>query len=194
MLNYYEDEGTGWHLVFVFDRVPVAPPQMREHAKGHGMGGSPRSRRPLVTYLVDAHSAEVLFYFSDTPLLAAPLPVPVKGSGVGEDGGTVELWGEDVAGRFLLSDPLRDIKTYDLALGDLDSAVLADPYACDKAHLGDGCRGLISAHANATKVYDFINGVLLRRGINGLGMDLVNVVNVTYAADEPPPAWHNAVW
>lgn len=194
VLNYFEDEQTGWHLVFVFDKVPVAPPQMREHAEGHGMGRSPRTRRPRVTYLVDAHSAEVVFYFSDNPLLAVPLPVPVKGSGVGEDGGTVELWGEDVAGRFQLSDPLRDIKTYDLAFGDIDSAVLTDPFAADGAQLGDSYRGLISAHTNATKVYDFINGVLLRRGIDGLGMDLVNVVNVTYAADEPPPTWHNAVW
>jgi bacillolysin len=194
VLNFYEDEETGWHLVFVFDRVPVAPKEMREHAKGHGLGSSPRSRNPLVTYLVDAHSGKVVFHFSDSPLLAAPLPVPTTVTGIGEDGGAVEIWGELVEDRFRLSDPLRDIKTYDLAFGDIDGAVLTDPYASDDAQLGDDCRGLTSAHANATKVFDFINGVLLRDGIDGLGMELINVVNVTSAADEAPPAWHNAVW
>ena len=195
-LNFYEDDASTWHLVYVFERVPVAPEQLREHAKGHGMGASPRLRRPRVSYLVDAHSAEVVFYFSGTPLFAAqlPLPVPTKGSGIGEGGGTVEFWGAQVDDRFQLCDPLRDIKTYDLALGDIDQAELSIPFASTKAHLGDGCRGVVSAHANATRVYDFIKGVLLRDGIDDLGMDLINVVNVTYPADEHPPSWHNAVW
>ncbi len=189
-LHFYEDDADDWHLVYLFAKVPAAPPQMLEHSKGHGLGGSPRSLAPLVDYLVDAHSAEVVLHFSATPLLT----VPTKGSGVGEDGATVEFWGQQLDGRFVLSDPLREIKTYDLEGGDLDSAVLRDPFGARVAHLGDGARAVVSAHANATRVYDFVKGVLLRDGIDDLGMELINVVNCTYSASEAPPSWHNAVW
>jgi bacillolysin/neutral peptidase B len=52
----------------------------------------------------------------------------------------------------------------------------------------------VSAHVNATRVYNFYKGVLIRDGIDDKGMDLVSVVNCTYSLHEPPPQWHNAVW
>jgi bacillolysin len=192
-LNFFQDDAEIWHLVWLFERVPAAPPQIRDHARGHGLGGSPRTRRPLIDYLVDAHEGDVVYYFSATPLLDA-LPVPVRGSGTTEDGSDEPVWGRMVGGEFELSDPQREIETHDLAGGDIDSAMLAHPFRAASSNLGGGCRGLASAHVNATKVYDFYRVVLQRDSIDNAGMNLVNVVNVTSAADEPPPTWHNAVW
>jgi bacillolysin len=96
--------------------------------------------------------------------------------------------------EFELKDPSRDIRTHDLAGGDIDTAILGDPYRAGGSSLGLSCRAIVSAHANSTKVYDFFNSVLLRDGIDGAGMELVNVVNCTSPADEPPPSWGNAVW
>jgi bacillolysin len=77
-LNFFEDQQGAWHLVWLFENVPAAPPDFLEETRGHGLGGSPRTRNPLVDYLIDAHSAEVVFHFSATPLFAVPpLPVPV---------------------------------------------------------------------------------------------------------------------
>jgi Zn-dependent metalloprotease len=196
-LNFYGDGSGAWHLVWLFERLPVAPRQLLEHAHGHGLGGSPRLRRPLVDYLVDAHTGDVVEYFSATPLLAAqggPLPVPVRGTGTSEDGAAEAVWGRMAGARFEFSDPQRDIRTHDLDGGDIDGAVLADPFRSDSSDLGDACKGVVSAHVNSTKVYDFYRGVLQRDGIDDAGMDLINVVNVTSAADEPQPLWHNAVW
>ncbi|MDX6716844.1 MAG: bacillolysin [Baekduia sp.] len=194
-LNFFRDgDGDGlWHLVYLFEKVPVAPPALVEEAKGHGLGRSPRSLHPLVTYLVDAHDGKVVLHFASTPLLAA-LPVPVKGSGCGEDGNTVDLWGQANGTGFELRDPLRYVTTYDLNLADIDGARLSGPFTAPSPNLGTSRPDIVSAHHNATVVFDFINGVLLRDGIDGKRMALENVVNCTYAADEAPPVWHNAVW
>jgi bacillolysin len=192
-LNFFEDEKSAWHLVWLFEDVPAAEPGFLEGVRGHGMGGSPRTRNPLFDYLVDAHSAKVVFYFSANPLLG-PLPVPVYGTGVSEDGQTETLWGRVAGTEFELNDPSRDIRTHDLGGGDVDHAALGDPYRAASSDLGMNCKGIVSAHANSTKVYDFFNSVLLRDGIDDAGMELINVVNCTSPDDETPPAWHNAQW
>jgi bacillolysin len=193
-LNFFRDSDGLWHLVYLFEKVPAVPPDLVEEAKGHGLGLSPRSLHPLVTYLVDAHSTDIVLFFSSTPLMTA-LPVPVKGSGCGEDGQTSDLWGQMDGTGFQLRDPLRYVTTYDLQFADIDGAQLNDPFTAPSAQLGTGCPGIVSAHVNATKVFDFINGVLLRDGIDGKRMALENVVNCTYAASqEVAPTWHNAVW
>jgi bacillolysin len=113
---------------------------------------------------------------------------------VSEDGVTETVWGQMAGTEFELSDPSRDIRTYDLAGGDIDNASLGEPYRASNSALGASCKAIVSAHATSTKVYDFFNSVLLRDGIDDAGMELINVVNCTSPADEPPPAWHNAVW
>jgi bacillolysin/neutral peptidase B len=94
-----------------------------------------------------------------------------------------------------MTDPRRSIRTYDMAGKDLSR----DPVPMvairnTSSNWKAMNKAAVSAHVNATKVYNFYKSVLLRDGIDGKGMDLVSIVNVTYADDQPAPEWHNAVW
>jgi bacillolysin len=190
-LNFFHDpDGGEWHLVYHFMKVPAAPAELTEGSLGHGLGASPRTRKPLVDYLVDAHDGAVVYYYSSTPLL----DIPVELSGTDEGDAKVKFWGRKQKNAYELRDPLRDIATYDLKLADIDGAMLSDPVVSRQAALGQELRGIVSAHVNATKVFNFYKSVLYRDGVDDKGMELVNVVNCTYSADEAPPNWRNAVW
>jgi bacillolysin/neutral peptidase B len=187
---FFEPKGERWHLVYHFSKIPAAPAELIEGSTGHGLGASPRSRRPLVDYLVDAHDGQVVTYYSSTPLL----DVPVELSGKDEGDAQVTFFGRKVGNAYELRDPLRDIVTFDLKLADIDGAMPSDPFTSHEASLGEDARGIVSAHVNATKVFNFYKGVLYRDGVDDKGMELIGVVNCTYRADEPPPTWRNAVW
>ena len=202
-LNFFKDPEKGeWHLVYYFKRVPAAPAELIEDSHGHGLGRSPRVLEPRVDYLVDAHDASIVYYFSSTPLLTPAIPTQCKG--VDEEGQEHSFFGGQVDGQFEMRDPLRNIETHDLELKDLDQAftpagtvdvtALGDPIRGSSADFQTTAKAAVSAHVNATKVYDFYKSVLQRDGIDNKGMTLTNVVNCTYRRDEAPPNWHNAVW
>ena len=202
-LNFFKEPQTGdWHLVYHLTRVPAAPRDYVPDARGHGLAPTPRSLHPRFDYLVDAHDAQVVYWFSSTPLVAAPA-IPVKCKGVDEEDREIEFWGRRVNGQFEMRDALRDIETHDLGLQDLDEVVhenevdvakLGDPVRNPSADWADTARGAISAHDNATKVYLFYKSVLDRDGVDNKGMALVNVVNCISAASDAPPNWRNACW
>jgi len=196
---YFDEEGGQWHLAYLFEKMPVAPEGFvasaaGPDARGHGLGPSPRSRHPLMTYLVDAHDAKVLLYYSATPLLDQPSQ-PTQCQGVDEDGQARDFFTCRIPAGFELRDPWRRLRTYDLGLADLERAPLpAAPVANAAPQWGAATAAAVSAHVNATHVHDFIRLVLQRDGIDGHGMDLISVVNCTDPSDEPGPQWHNAQW
>ena len=196
-LTFYHDDKTDtWHLAYLFRKVPAAPKDFLSSASkrkshGHGMGPSPRQRHPQLDYLVDAHDGTVLLYYSAVPLLA----IPSKCKGIDERGATCEFWGSRVKGGFEMEDPMRFIKTYDHKLNDIDRAPLpSKPASHTAADWFNHNRAAVSAHVNATRVFNFFNSILMRDGIDDKGMDLVSVVNCTYSEEGPPPEWHQAVW
>lgn len=193
---YHDEEKDAWHLAYLFKKVPAAPPELAEslagrRSHGHGTTSSPRQRHPRVNYLIDAHDGEMLFYYSANPLI----DVPSKLRGVDENGDPRQFWGRLVEDEFELNDPLRALKTFDLELGDIDRAPMpAAPVRHGGADFDRSNTAAVSAHVNAMVVYDFYKSVLMRDGVDDKGMDLVSVVNVTSAQDQPPPEWGNAVW
>jgi bacillolysin/neutral peptidase B len=197
LVFYHDDRSETWHLAYYVRRVQgcTATALAEAHERrssGHGFGRSPRTEHPRFDYLVDAHDGTILSCFTADPMVA----VPTKLQGLDEENRSQVFWGSlAAASGFELVDPIRFIKTYDLALGDIErSAFPADEIANSGADFGNKYRAAVSAHVNATRVYDFFKSVLLRDGIDDKGMDLISAVNCTYSADEPPPQWHNAVW
>jgi bacillolysin len=204
-LNLYKDDDGVWHLVYFFRRVPAKPKEAQLPAAGsdgHGLAPSPRDLNPRFDYLIDAHSGKVLFYYSSDPTLATTsataitLPIPAKCVGQGEDMLPLVFWGTIEIGsptpKFKMSDPLRNITTYDLALADLTkSALPAEPISNESGDWGASNRGAVSAHVNLTRVFDFYNSVLMRAGIDDKRMQLTGIVNCTYGSG---PEWRNAVW
>jgi bacillolysin len=192
---FFGSTDESWHLAYLFTRVPAAPPGFLEDAGDTGANPqmtSLRQRHLLVNYLIDAHDGQVLFYYSATPLLG----LPTQCDGSDEFGAVITFWGQARgAGGFEMIDPVRSIKTYDMQGRDIDRDPVPSA-AVDSATStwGTTNTAAVSAHVNATKVYKFYKGVLSRDSIDDKSMDLVSIVNCTYAHDEAPPNWHNAVW
>ncbi len=192
---FFDERAADWHLAYFFTHVPAAPEDFMKDSvegRGHGLGTSPRQRRPMLNYLVDAHDGAILFYYS----AAALLDVPSECDGNEELGTVAKFWGRlKAAGGFEMIDPIRSIKTYDLQGKDIDrDPVPVDAVGNATSAWGGNNPAAVSAHVNAAKVYQFYKAVLYRDGIDDKGMDLVSVVNCTYDHDEAPPEWHNAVW
>lgn len=191
---YCDQDQESWHLAYLCTHVPAAPAAFLEDAhdhKGHGLGSSPRQRRPLMNYLVDAHDGAVLLYYSATPTV----DVPSECLGDGEHGAGLPFWGLKLTNEFEMSDPRRAIRTYDMLGKDIDRDPVPNTAVRNVSNNWQATnKAAVSAHVNATKVYNFYKSVLLRDSIDDKGMDLVSIVNCTYSADEPPPQWHNAVW
>jgi Zn-dependent metalloprotease len=195
LVYFHGGRDEDWHLAFLFRDVPAEPkPALGASVPpppepGHGLGASLRHENPRYCYLVDANNGEVLFSYS-----AAPTQVPTVLRGIDELGAAQKFWGQANGDSYLLDDPVRKIKTYDLELtappgGALPAAAISSP----KPNLGNGSTAAVSAHANATRVYRFLRDVFNREGIDGKGMELVSIINCT----DPKTSgteWPNAEW
>ena len=101
-------------------------------------------------------------------------------------------------GGFELHDPVRKIRTYDFMSGKTSTSD-KPPKMPIRVGRPDrefrvGVHAGVSAHLNVTRVFQFYNDVLIRRGVDDKGSYLDNMVNCISPADEAPPAWGNAVW
>lgn len=200
---FHEDEGGAdrWHLAWLFTDVPVAPASDAAEHGGRGHGASPRRSSPRFNYLVDAHDGAVVFYYSTTPRARAKAPeipaVPIKCVGLDELGARQEFFGQAVDGGFELDDPLRKLRTFDLAGGDISAAKIPLPKAPlrnDAADFSAAHRAGVSAHVNVGRVLDFYRTVLMRDSVDDAGMTIESIVNCISSGDEDPPDWSNAVW
>jgi bacillolysin len=196
LVFYFDHEKGDWHLAHFVKNVPVAPAGFKKSVAndkhGHGLGPSPRRDEFVLHYLVDGHDASVLFYYSANPFM---LEIPAKCDGRDEDDAVQQFYGLKVGEQFHMRDTLRAIKTYDLNYADLRQAALpGSPVANAAASWNRAGPAAVSAHVNATKVFDFYNGVLKRDGIDDKGMELSSVVNCYYPGQEAKPQWSNAVW
>jgi len=184
-LTFFHDRPADkWHLAYLFRDVPALPPKTNGATSsanaahhGHRLGGDPRQRFPRLDYLLDANSGEIVYYYSVSPTAArkTPNPIPTRLKGLDDEGNAQLFFGLPTKNAFLLHDPTRFIRTHDLKGGNIDTAE-------------------VPAHVNSGFVFDFYNSVLIRRGVDDQGMEVVNVVNCTSPQDERPPQWGNAVW
>ena len=207
-LTFFHDRPSDtWHLAYLFRDVPALPPKTKgvpptaadkRHARhGHGLAGDPRQRFPRLDYLLDANSGQIVYYYSVSPTAArkAPNPIPARLKGLDDEGNARLFFGMPTKNAFLLHDPTRFIRTHDLRGGSIDTApVPRNPVSSPKFDFAASNTAAISAHVNSGFVFDFYNSVLIRRGVDDQGMEVVNVVNCTSPNDERPPQWGNAVW
>lgn len=193
-LVYFETDDGRWHLAY-FLRGLQAPPREAplqpgeappRRSAGHGPH-SARARLARYNYLVDAHDGAILFHYSDSPRIS-------KGLGRDEDKQLQEFYVTKEADGFVLNDPLRRIRTYDLGGKAIGASLPGGPVKNGTADFGVECPGAVSAHHHTGVVYDFFHGVLFRDGVDAKGMPLVSLVNTTSPEDEPPPTWSNACW
>lgn len=200
LLTFFQEDGGGkWHLAYHFKRMS-APPPAEDHGDlpeeflgadidGCCHGSSPRDASPEYDYLVDAHSGEVVFWFGSSPWLDIPVPC------TGDDETNVRrtFYGLNSGAGFLLHDPQRNISTYDFGFSVIDPALVpATPISNPAASFLATNRAAVSAHYNATVVFDFFNNVLKRKGIDDKGMLLKSVVNVVESSSNKQ--WPNAAW
>jgi bacillolysin len=210
-LTFFHDrKAARWHLAYLFCNVQGVPASWHGRRRGaravrrpprHCVGPSPRRRFARMDYLIDAHDGSLVYCYSVNPgaakrgARAAMLALPTACSGQDDEGMLREFDARRVGSVIELNDPQRRIRTFDLGGGDIDRASLPRKPIAHTSHLfGALTPAGVSAHYYSARVFDFYNQVLLRKGIDDKGMELINVVNVTSQADEPPPSWSNAVW
>jgi len=209
-LTYYHDDEVGrWHLAWLFRDLAVAPAGGASHEghaghEGHarrGHGGSPRHRVVRFNYLVDAHDGAVVFHYSSAPRARGKAreqaAMPSKCQGLDALGESQEFFGQAVAEGYELSDPMRRMRTFDIAGGDIS----ADPIRLPKqpirhggADFGGDYQAAVSAHVNVGRVLDFYRSILMRDSVDDKGMEIISVVNCISSDDEAPPDWSNATW
>jgi len=195
-LYYFaETEGGDWHLAYLFKNIPAAPREVAAarsegQGGGHGLGPSPREDFVHFNYLVDANSGETLYYYSAQPAVDVPTPC----HGLDELGNSRNFLGRFNGNGFEMHDPLRNIETYDHGLDDIQAPPPAAPISSASDNFGTSSTAGVSAHANASLVFDFFNNVLKRNGIDGKGMRLISLVNCTYSGHGGGDSWRNAVW
>jgi len=198
VLRWYMDEQTGrWHLTWHFRAVPLRPPPDGPDGHDHRFctGPSPRSHDSLIDVLVDAHDGAVVYFFSSMPHIVVPVAMSGKDGG----GTTRSFHGQQTPTGFALSDPIRNIATYDYAFADIDAVPLSPtprlPVDTPDADLGTTDPTAVSAHHNASVVFDFYNDVLKRDGVDDRGMQMISLVNVASSRSGPDPKeWGNALW
>jgi bacillolysin/neutral peptidase B len=195
MLDYLVDANDGSVVYFysVTPTVDVDPSTDAEQplpAGGTRRGGR-RSGRSAVKK-ADGRTAKRSRRTAATGI--NPLPAVCRGVddlGVTRSFDALPLGG----GAFELNDPQRKIRTFDHAGNDIDTTPIpSTPIRHATFDFATNAPAGVSAHFFSSRVFDFFNSVLIRRGIDDKGMELVNVVNVSSQADQPPPEWHNAVW
>jgi bacillolysin len=203
-LTFFHDrEHKRWRLTYLFSAVPGLPSSWEAQAKrgahrqrkGCSSARSRHTHLPRLDCLIDANSGELVYAYSVSPSAAKIKALPVSCTGVDTDGELRSFDGAQRGKMIVLHDPQRGIRTFDLAGGDIDVAdVPKQPIGNDTQEFGDATPAGISAHFYTSRVFDFYNQVLIRKGVDDKGAELVNVVNVTSRAEEPPPVWNNAVW
>jgi bacillolysin len=189
---YHDEEKDEWHLAYFFKDVPAAPPGFVEGTKSHGVGRSRSQVHPELHYLVDAHDGKILLYWSSAPTA----DIPVECEGKDEEGTLQKFFGREINGgaAFELTDPMRNIKTFDFAGKDIDTAAPPANPIHGASRVFTNMEGAVSAHVHAKRVHEFLMGVLVRHGVDNKGMELISYVNCTSPNEEPPPEWNNAAW
>ncbi|HKP55739.1 MAG TPA: M4 family metallopeptidase [Polyangiales bacterium] len=201
-LTFFHDREHGrWRLTYLFPSIEGLPRKRAKHSrrskqKNCALASSPRSRSPYMDYLVDANDGSIAYCYSTSAAAAKRLKaLPVACTGVDTEGKQRRFDGARRGQTVQMHDPQRGIRTFDLDGGDIDEAPLPrQPIGNDSHKFGRLTPAGISAHYYTSRVFDFFNQVLIRKGVDDAGMELVNVVNVTSKEDEKPPTWGNAAW
>jgi bacillolysin/neutral peptidase B len=191
LFYYFDAGGVGgagaWHLAYIAENVP-----QRQGAGGDADADADSDHHlpQVFDYVVDAHTGELI----------AALPRTQTAGEFIEDEALDAL---DVKRRFrcadvpdkgrCLTDPSHNIQTFDFAFQSVDfdrallpgeAVLLKNPDPWDPA--------AVSAHANAAEVAEFLERVLLRKGIDDEGGPLISSINCVrrIGAQE----WRNAAW
>ncbi|HKI06528.1 MAG TPA: M4 family metallopeptidase [Thermoanaerobaculia bacterium] len=180
-LSFYFEGGAGtWHLAYIAENVPQ---------RQGGAADDDHHLPQVFDYVVDANTGDLIAALPRTQT-AEPLESEAL------DGLAVmrKFRCSDVPGKGkCLADPHSGVQTHDFAFNsvEMDQALLPgepvllkDPDSWDPA--------AVSAHANAAEVADFLERVLMRKGIDGEGGPLISSINCVrrLGAQE----WRNAAW
>ncbi|HEX4962389.1 MAG TPA: M4 family metallopeptidase [Thermoanaerobaculia bacterium] len=194
VLHYYFDDAGTWRLVYIVEDVPhrEAPPAAPDDLGGPGDHLLPE----VFDYVVDAHSGELVATLPRTQTAGAQAAPPAVLDDEAPDGLAVprRFRCSDVPGTGrVLADPGANVLTYDFAFRSLDAergglpgaaVVRKEPDPWDPA--------AVSAHANAAEVADFLQRVLMRRGLDDAGGAFISTINCVRIPGGKE--WRNAAW
>lgn len=174
---YFDAKAERWRLVYVIENVESA---------SDGLNAN---------FVIDANSGELVA--THARAMDGEFDVTVTGMDVLGNERQLHARGKTGEARLWLYDSERNIHTHDFAFNDvrLASPLLPGEYGArpDAASLWSAA--VVSAHANARLVADFLIEVLQRNNIDGAGGKIVSSVNCLRDEDASLPGeWRNASW
>ena len=197
LFYFYDNDTRRWRLVYVTENVqkvpaseeasPVAHPFSVSDADLQGGGALPSGLPEFMDYVVDAHSGE----------LVAELPRTHNVQDNARDdlniNRQIEVSAGNGGGRDLF-DPINNIKTHDFNFRNIKSPVNFNllPGGVVQNPPAPWSPAAVSAHFNATEVAKFLKNVLLRNGLDNLGMPIISSINCV--ASIGTREWRNAAW
>ncbi|MBW8876818.1 MAG: M4 family metallopeptidase [Acidobacteria bacterium] len=182
-LYYYFDAAGAWRLVYIVQDVPRREAPTADHHPPE-----------VFDYVVDAHTGELVATLPRTQTVDPQTPPVIEEEALDALAVQRRFRCSDVPGQGrVLADPGSNVRTYDFAFRSLDAergglpgaaVVRRDPEPWDPA--------AVSAHANAAEVADFLQRVLMRRGLDDAGGAFISSINCVRAAGVQE--WRNAAW
>ncbi len=181
LFYYFDSSGEGlWHLAYIAESVPQR--QEEDTEDDHHLP-------QLFDYVIDAHTGDLVAALPRTQTAD-----PIEDEAVDALEVKRRIRYSDLPGQGrCLSDPNHNVQTYDFGFRSVElernllpgqAVLLKEPDPWDPA--------AISAHANAADVADFLERVLMRKGIDDEGGPLISSINCVrrMGAQE----WKNAAW
>ena len=187
-LNVYFDAGTArWRLAYIVEDVLRLTPSSPDQESADTQSALPE----VSDFVVDAHSGELIAELPRTQTMAT---TDADENATDSIGGmrTIAVLVDDVTGSRQMVDRARNIHTHDFQFRDaallqqqLPGSIVGNPPNPWDA-------GAVSAHANAIAVAEFLQTVLERAGLDGVGGPMVSSVNCTFQNFTGSREWRNA--
>jgi Zn-dependent metalloprotease len=181
LFYYFDSGGEGaWHLAYIAESVP-----QRQEESDEDDHHLPQ----LFDYVVDAHTGDLI---AALPRTQTADPIEDEAVDALEIKRRIRFSDLPGQGR-CLNDPSHNVQTYDFGFRSVElertllpgqAVLLKEPDPWDPA--------AISAHANAADVADFLERVLMRKGIDDEGGPLISSINCVRR--QGAQEWKNAAW
>lgn len=186
LFYYFDGSGEGaWYLAYIAESVPQRQERQEDTEDDHHLP-------QLFDYVIDAHTGDLVAALPRTQ--TAESTEPVEDEAVDALDVKRQIRCSDLPGQGrCLSDPSHNVQTYDFGFHSVElerdllpgqAVLLKEPDPWDPA--------AISAHANAADVADFLERVLMRKGIDDEGGPLISSINCVRR--QGAQEWKNAAW
>jgi Zn-dependent metalloprotease len=191
---YYDDAALRWRLVYIVEDVVKRRSEVTPVDRSGGAAEEPQHAVPpeMADFVIDAHSGELIRELPRTMSVETRTVEQAKDElGKSQQIGVLS----DGNGAKQMFDTELNVITHDFEFKSVDFAIDARPGKLISNPPAPWPAGAVSAHANATRVAQFLRQVLMRNGLDNQGGRLIASINCVEGRASPQNReLRNAFW